>query len=344
MRVRREVLGDAHVDRAVAATTPRRPRSRTSSPATPGARSGRDPASPAASARSPRSRASPPAATRTRSRCTCARRCATGSRRDEIAEVLLHTALYAGLPAANAALAIARDVFAEAADAGASDTARPASDTAPDPPTMEAPWIRPTRAPPRRSPTSRRARRSPSAASACRACRSCSSGRCSRAASASSRSSRTTAASTAGGSASCSSAGRIRKVIASYIGENKEFARQYLAGEVEVELTPQGTLAERLRAGGVGIPAFYTATGAGTAVSDGGMPLRYAPDGRSRSRATRRSCARSTRSAAPASTCSSRRSAPTTGSCAPRSATGTATCGSRSRPATSTRSPAWPGR
>lgn len=74
-------------------------------------------------------------------------------------------------------------------------------------------------------------------------------------------------------------AGRIRRVIASYIGENKEFARQYLSGEVEVELTPQGTLAERMRAGGVGIPAFYTATGAGTAVSDGGMPLRYAPDG-----------------------------------------------------------------
>jgi len=61
--------------------------------------------------------------------------------------------------------------------------------------------------------------------------------------------------------------------------ENREFARQYLAGEVEVELTPQGTLAERLRAGGAGIPAFYTATGAGTAVSDGGMPIRYASDG-----------------------------------------------------------------
>ncbi|MGR0219972.1 CoA transferase subunit A [Agromyces sp. ZXT2-6] len=75
------------------------------------------------------------------------------------------------------------------------------------------------------------------------------------------------------------SEGRIRRIIASYIGENKEFARQYLSGEVEVELTPQGTLAERMRAGGVGIPAFYTATGAGTAVSDGGMPLRYAPDG-----------------------------------------------------------------
>ena len=74
-------------------------------------------------------------------------------------------------------------------------------------------------------------------------------------------------------------AGRIRRVIASYIGENKEFARQYLGGEVEVELTPQGTLAERLRAGGVGIPAFFTATGAGTAVSDGGMPIRYSSDG-----------------------------------------------------------------
>jgi 3-oxoacid CoA-transferase subunit A len=73
--------------------------------------------------------------------------------------------------------------------------------------------------------------------------------------------------------------GRIRRIIASYIGENKEFARQYLGGEVEVELTPQGTLAERLRAGGVGIPAFYTATGVGTVVSEGGMPWRYAPDG-----------------------------------------------------------------
>ena len=73
--------------------------------------------------------------------------------------------------------------------------------------------------------------------------------------------------------------GRIRRIIASYIGENKEFARQYLGGEVEVELTPQGTLAERLRAGGVGIPAFYTATGVGTVVSEGGMPWRYGPDG-----------------------------------------------------------------
>ena len=73
--------------------------------------------------------------------------------------------------------------------------------------------------------------------------------------------------------------GQVRKMISSYVGENKEFERQYLSGELEVELTPQGTLAERLRAGGAGIPAFYTPTGAGTAISDGGLPLRYAADG-----------------------------------------------------------------
>ncbi len=72
---------------------------------------------------------------------------------------------------------------------------------------------------------------------------------------------------------------QIVKMISSYVGENKEFERQYLTGELEVELCPQGTLAERLRAGGAGIPAFFTPTGAGTAVSDGGLPLRYAPGG-----------------------------------------------------------------
>src|SRR6187401_3424394 len=72
---------------------------------------------------------------------------------------------------------------------------------------------------------------------------------------------------------------QVAKMISSYVGENKEFERQYLAGELEVELCPQGTLAERLRAGGAGIPAFYTPTGAGTAISDGGLPLRYAADG-----------------------------------------------------------------
>src|ERR687883_1209911 len=62
---------------------------------------------------------------------------------------------------------------------------------------------------------------------------------------------------------------QIRKMISSYVGENKEFERQYLAGELELEFTPQGTLAEKLRAGGAGIPAFFTRTGVGTIVADG---------------------------------------------------------------------------
>jgi 3-oxoacid CoA-transferase subunit A len=74
-------------------------------------------------------------------------------------------------------------------------------------------------------------------------------------------------------------AGRLRRVIASYVGENKEFARQYLAGELEVELTPQGTLAERMRTGGSGIAAFFTRTGVGTLVAEGGMPWKYDADG-----------------------------------------------------------------
>src|SRR5882724_404846 len=61
---------------------------------------------------------------------------------------------------------------------------------------------------------------------------------------------------------------QIKKMISSYVGENKEFERQFISGELDVELTPQGTLAERLRAGGAGIPAFYTATGVGTIVAD----------------------------------------------------------------------------
>src|SRR5487761_322200 len=68
---------------------------------------------------------------------------------------------------------------------------------------------------------------------------------------------------------------RIRRTIGSYVGENKEFERQFLGGEIEVELVPQGTLAERLRAGGAGIPAFYTPAGVGTQVADGGLPWRY---------------------------------------------------------------------
>jgi len=62
---------------------------------------------------------------------------------------------------------------------------------------------------------------------------------------------------------------QVKKMIASYVGENKEFERQYLAGELELEFTPQGTLAEKLRAGGSGIPAFYTKTGVGTMVAEG---------------------------------------------------------------------------
>lgn len=74
-------------------------------------------------------------------------------------------------------------------------------------------------------------------------------------------------------------AGRIRRTVSSFVGGNKELARQYLAGQLEVELTPQGTLAERLRAGGAGIPAFYTPTGVGTMVADGGIPIRYDAEG-----------------------------------------------------------------
>ncbi len=68
---------------------------------------------------------------------------------------------------------------------------------------------------------------------------------------------------------------RIRRTVSSYVGENKEFERQFLGGELEVELVPQGTLAERLRAGGAGIPAFYTPAGVGTQVAEGGLPWRF---------------------------------------------------------------------
>ena len=68
---------------------------------------------------------------------------------------------------------------------------------------------------------------------------------------------------------------RIRKMTSSYVGENKEFERQFLSGELELELTPQGTLAEKLRAGGAGIAAFYTQTGVGTQVAEGGLPRKY---------------------------------------------------------------------
>ena len=68
---------------------------------------------------------------------------------------------------------------------------------------------------------------------------------------------------------------QIKRMIASYVGENAEFERQYLKGDLEVELTPQGTLAERIRAGGAGIPAFFTPTGHGTYVQEGLNPIKY---------------------------------------------------------------------
>ncbi len=68
---------------------------------------------------------------------------------------------------------------------------------------------------------------------------------------------------------------QIKKMISSYVGENKEFERQFLAGELELEFNPQGTLAERIRAGGAGIPAFFTATGVGTQVADGKEVRRF---------------------------------------------------------------------
>jgi 3-oxoacid CoA-transferase subunit A len=73
---------------------------------------------------------------------------------------------------------------------------------------------------------------------------------------------------------------RIKKMIASYVGENKIFERQFLTGELEVELIPQGTLAEKIRAGGAGIPAFFTPTGVHTLVSDGGLPMLHDSQGR----------------------------------------------------------------
>ena len=72
---------------------------------------------------------------------------------------------------------------------------------------------------------------------------------------------------------------QIRRMVSTYVGENANFEQQFLKGELEVELVPQGTFAERIRAGGAGIPAFFTPTGVGTQVSEGGLPQLYAPDG-----------------------------------------------------------------
>jgi 3-oxoacid CoA-transferase subunit A len=87
---------------------------------------------------------------------------------------------------------------------------------------------------------------------------------------------------------------QIRKMTSSYVGENKEFERQFLSGELEVELVPQGTLAERLRAGGSGIPAFFTPAGVGTQIADGGLPMVYGPTGTIKKASERRRCAPST--------------------------------------------------
>lgn len=72
---------------------------------------------------------------------------------------------------------------------------------------------------------------------------------------------------------------QVRRVVCSYLGENKLCEQLYLAGKLELEMTPQGTLAERIRAGGTGVPAFYTPTGYGTQVQEGGVPIRYSPEG-----------------------------------------------------------------
>lgn len=72
---------------------------------------------------------------------------------------------------------------------------------------------------------------------------------------------------------------QVKRMIVSYVGGNAEFEKQYLTGELELELTPQGTLAERIRAGGAGIPAFFTQTGYGTLVHEGGLPIKYNVDG-----------------------------------------------------------------
>ena len=133
-------------------------------------------------------------------------------------------------------------------------------------------------------------------------------------------------------------------MTSSYVGENKEFERQFLSGELELELTPQGTLAEKLRAGGSGIAAFFTQTGVGTQVAEGGLPRRYDGDGGDRRRPRR------SRRCAPSTVARRRREfvleeAITTDFAlvhAPR-ATATATSCSTSPPATSTRSPRWPG-
>ena len=73
---------------------------------------------------------------------------------------------------------------------------------------------------------------------------------------------------------------QIRRMVSSYVGENKDFENQYLTGQLEVVLSPQGTLAEKVRAGGAGIAGYYTPTGANTVIQDGGFPILLTPDGK----------------------------------------------------------------
>ena len=73
--------------------------------------------------------------------------------------------------------------------------------------------------------------------------------------------------------------GQVKRLISSFVGENKDIERQYLAGELELELVPQGTIAEKIRSGGAGVPAFYTATGVGTLLETGGFPIKLAKNG-----------------------------------------------------------------
>ncbi|CAM5577256.1 hypothetical protein SGLAM104S_09971 [Streptomyces glaucescens] len=133
-------------------------------------------------------------------------------------------------------------------------------------------------------------------------------------------------------------AGRIARVTGSYIGANKEFARQYLAGELEVELIPQGTLAERLRAGGAGIPAFYTPPASAPRSPRADCPGATTARAASRSPRPRRRSGSST----VWSTSWNAVSAPTSRWCARRRATGTGTSCSPSPRGTSTRSRRWP--
>lgn len=72
----------------------------------------------------------------------------------------------------------------------------------------------------------------------------------------------------------------VKRMVASYVGENAEFERQYLSGELELEITPQGTLAEKIRSGGKGIPAFWTPTGANTLIETGGFPIKFQKGGK----------------------------------------------------------------